>query len=114
MEVLLGLIVVQWHTRGYITTGSHKYYWVSLWYSGTQLYNDLMLPLQPGTQKDTKAQRNIDASCPDEQNSTNGKMAQMAAGPQWHRSGLATSESCPFDQPHNKERAQNKTHLMSD
>ena len=44
-----------------------------------------MLPLQTGTQRGTKAQRNIAASCPDEQNSTNGTMAQMAAGPQWHK-----------------------------
>ena len=76
--------------------------------------NCTMLPLQTGTQGGTNAQRNIAANCPDEQNSTNGTMAQMAAGPQWHRSGLATSESCPFDQPHNKERVQNKTLPMRD
>ena len=74
-----------------------------------------MLPLQTRTQRGTNAQRKIDASCPDEQNSTNGTMAQMAVGPQWQiKSGLATSESCPFNQLHNKERVQNKTLLMRD
>ena len=50
--------------------------------------NGTMLPLQTGTQGGTKAQRNIAASCPDEQNSTNGTngcrstMAQVRFGHQ--------------------------------